>query len=34
MPRLDGLRAPLENDLRTAGFGSVEIDPDGYRSPA
>jgi uncharacterized protein len=34
MPRLADLRAPLENDLRVAGFGSVEIDPAGYRSPA
>jgi PP-loop superfamily ATP-utilizing enzyme len=30
MPRLAELRARLEGGLLATGFGSVEIDPDGY----
>lgn len=32
MPALDGLRRTLDEGLRRAGFGFVEIDPAGYRS--
>ncbi len=32
MPRLSGLEIPMRDGLRAAGFGAVEIDPDGYRS--
>lgn len=31
MDRLGGVRVELEAGLRTAGFGFVEIDPEGYR---
>jgi len=32
MPALDGQREVLQDGLRRAGFGFVEIDPQGYRS--
>jgi uncharacterized protein len=34
MPRLAGLEEELAAGLRAAGYGGVEIDPAGYRSPA
>jgi uncharacterized protein len=34
MPRLAGLEEDLATGLLAAGYGSVEIDPAGYRSPA
>jgi uncharacterized protein len=34
MPRLATVRAQLESELLAAGYRTVEIDPDGYRSPA
>lgn len=33
MPRLAELRTQLESELTAAGFRTIEIDPDGYRSP-
>lgn len=34
MPRLAGMEAELERLLHTVGYTTVEIDPQGYRSPA
>ncbi len=34
MPRLAGTQPEIERGLREAGYASVEIDPQGYRSPA
>jgi len=32
MPHLEGTRSDLEKALKAAGYGAVEIDPQGYRS--
>lgn len=34
MPRIADLAARLEQGILAAGYGSIEIDPDGYRGPS